>query len=117
MTEHPTGEEPTSRRGEEFAASLPAVSDRSGRERQLARAGAVLMAVGVLVAVVAVVMSQASDNPLDQSTQLSLGIAGLAVACVGAAIFLRFSLGQLLRYWLLRLLHERTAPDPSRQRD
>lgn len=37
---------------------------------------------------------------------LSGGLAGVAVATIGAALYLRFSLGRYLRYWLLRAVHE-----------
>ena len=52
----------------------------------------------------------------------------MSVAVVGAAIFLRYSLAQFLRFWLARLIYEqqaatdrivesRSSLTPSRQRD
>ncbi len=93
-------------RAERFVASLPVASDPSRRHATYAAVGMALMLVGLVTAIVAVLLSQASDNPLDQSTQTSLGIAGLAAVGVGGAVFLRYSLGTLLRYWLLRMTDE-----------
>lgn len=102
----PTRPDP-GRRAETFAAGLPDVADRPRRHESYARAGLVLMAVGLATAVIATVMSQVSDNPLDQSTQISLGIAGVCAVGVGGVVFLRYSLGQLLRVWLLLQADER----------
>jgi hypothetical protein len=35
-----------------------------------------------------------------------LAIFGLALAVVGAAVFLRYALGRFFRFWLLRLIYE-----------
>jgi len=107
-------EDPTTTSAENFVTSLPPVTDRTVRNGRLAALGMVLMIVGLIAAVVAVMLSQASDNPLDQSTQISLGIAGLTVACVGGAVFLRYSIGEFLRFWLLRFLNEVADTDSSR---
>ena len=37
---------------------------------------------------------------------LNIGLAGLALVVLGAAVFLRYSFGQFLRFWLLRLSAE-----------
>lgn len=100
------------RRADEFVASLPepandpSVGAGGDRSDTYARLGMIIMAIGLAVAVIAVIMSQTSDNPLDQSTQISLGIAGVAAVCFGGVLFLRYSFGRLLRFWLLRMLHE-----------
>lgn len=103
------------RRAAEFVAALPAASDRAGRTTAYARTGLAIMVVGLVATIIGLILSQMSDNPLDQSTQISLGVAGLAATCFGAAIFLRYSIGDLLRYWLLRILHEqhRQGRDPN----
>lgn len=94
------------RKADEFVAGLPQVADRTRAEVLYARVGMAFMIVGFAVTVLAVVLSQGSDNSLDQSTQLVLAVAGLAAVCLGGVVFLRYSLGRLLRYWLLRMLHE-----------
>lgn len=96
----------TSRRATEFVAGLPQVADPTGREMLFARVGMVVMVIGLIVAIIAVILSQSSDNPLDQNTQITIAVAGIAATVFGGVIFLRYSLGRLLRYWLLRMLHE-----------
>lgn len=103
-------------RAAEFVSALPATSDRANRNDAYARAGMIVMFLGLAATIVAVVLSQASNNPLDQSTQISLGIAGLAGICFGGVIFLRYSLGDLMRYWLLRMVHEQHRDDPDSNR-
>ena len=97
-------------RADRFLAELADVKhDSSSRNATLARLGTALMAVGVVLTIVGVALSQSSDNPLDQSTQLSLGLCGIALTVAGVAVFLRYSLAQFLRLWLLRLVHEQSA--------
>ncbi len=96
----------TSRRANEFMAGLPQVADPTGREMIFARVGMVLMVIGLIVAIIAVILSQSSNNALDQNTQMTIAVAGIAATVFGGVIFLRYSLGRLLRYWLLRMLHE-----------
>lgn len=96
----------TGRRATEFVAGLPQVADSTGRETTFARVGMVVMVIGLIVAIIAVILSQSSNNPLDQNTQMTIAVAGTAATVFGGVIFLRYSLGRLLRYWLLRMLHE-----------
>ena len=107
MTDSQDPTELAANKAREFADSLPSTSNRTGRHDTYARLGTVMMVIGLGLSIVATVLSQASDNPLDQSTQISLGITGLTLACVGGVVFLRYSLGQLLRFWLLRVVAEK----------
>lgn len=110
---HPDGD----RRATDFVASLPEPSnnprtaDDPGRHNTYARVGFLIMIIGLVLAIIAVIMSQSTNNPLDQSTQISMGIAGIAAVVFGGVVFLRYSLGQLLRFWLLRMLHEQHPDD------
>jgi len=100
-------------RVERFLADVAELQSSTGdRNTRLARVGAALMAAGVVVAVLALLLSQTSDNVYDQMTDLSLGIAGLTVALVGTGMFLYHSLAQFLRFWMLRLLLEGRRPFP-----
>lgn len=83
----------------------------SSRDRPLAVLGGIAMAAGVLLTIVAYVLasSQASgdlgiDN-LEQNEALALGLIGVAATVAGAALFLRYSLSQFFRFWLLRQLY------------
>ena len=80
--------------------------DSSSRNATLSKVGMVLLIVGAAVAIVGVLLSQSSNNPRDQSTQISIGLAGIAVAIVGLGLFLRYSLAQFLRFWMLRFIYE-----------
>lgn len=81
----------------------------TGRDRLLLRAGGVLMVVGVVLAPVAYAISHGTTNALQQRDAQVLAIAGLVVAIVGSALFLRYSLAQFLRFWLARLSWEQQA--------
>ncbi len=72
-------------------------------------AGAVAMGVGVVVAFLAYQMSLGKDDSRDIQSLQILAIAMLALAIVGAAVFVRYSLARFLRFWLLRQLYEGQA--------
>lgn len=91
-------------RADRFVAGLPDATDRTRRDVVWSRIGAVTMVAGAVIALVGVLASQASNNPLDQNTQLTLAVFGVALVGLGGVVFLRYSLGRLLRYWLLRIL-------------
>lgn len=80
-----------------------------GRDGLYQALGAVAMAVGVAVAFLAYQMSLGKDDSRDIQSLQILAIAMLALAIVGAAVFLRYSLARFLRFWLLRQLYEGQA--------
>jgi hypothetical protein len=93
-----------------FRAEVAALKVRGGtvgRERLLARAGAVLLAAGVLVAIYAYTLSHGTDDPLQQRDAVVVGLVGVTVSIAGLGLFLRYSLGALLRLWLARLVLDR----------
>jgi TRAP-type C4-dicarboxylate transport system permease small subunit len=80
------------------------------RDRALLIVGAVLLGVGVAVAIDGYALSHAAAN--DQRQQLdgiAIGLIGVTVTIVGAALFLRYSFAQFLRFWLARLTYEQQA--------
>jgi hypothetical protein len=81
----------------------------SGRDRMLLMGGAVLMAVGVVVAIVAYSLSHGTSNVLQQNDAQVVAIIGLTVAVVGGALFVRYSIAHFLRFWLARLSWEQQA--------
>jgi hypothetical protein len=82
-------------------------------EQRLLTAGVVLMPLGVVLVLVGWYGASGTDESTDQMSYLiSGGVLGLALAVVGAALFLRYSLARYFRYWLMRLIYEeRTSTD------
>jgi len=69
--------------------------------------------------VLGAILSQSTNNSLNQSSDISLGLAGVAVGILGGAVFLRYSFGQFLRFWLLRFSYENRgvkSSDPTEDR-
>jgi TRAP-type C4-dicarboxylate transport system permease small subunit len=80
------------------------------RDRALLIFGAVLLGLGVAIAIDGYSLSHAATN--DQRQQLdgiTIGLIGVAVTIVGAALFVRYSVAQFLRFWLARLTYEQQA--------
>ena len=78
---------------------------RSARDRRALQFGVLLMVAAVVVEVFAYVYSS-NGNELEQRDAIVLAIAGLVVAVIGGALFIRFSVGQFLRWWLARITYE-----------
>jgi hypothetical protein len=81
----------------------------AGRDGIWQAVGAVAMAAGVALAFVAYQMSLSKDDQRDIQSLQILAVAMLALAVVGAAVFLRYSMARFLRFWLLRQLYEGQA--------
>jgi hypothetical protein len=77
-----------------------------GRDRTLARAGFLLGLVGIVLGIIGYIMSHGTNNPLTQNDAVTIGLIGISCTILGAAVFLRYSLSQFLRLWLIRLIHE-----------
>ena len=97
---------------EQFKAEIAElrIKDPSApRDPMLARAGMVAMGIGVALGVVAYVLSHGTENDLQQRDAIVVALIGVAVTVTGAALFLKASIANFLRFWLLRDLHERRA--------
>jgi hypothetical protein len=88
----------------------------SSKEGTLQLLGALLMAAGIAVSVIAYFATKnITPNILiktperDASAYTQLGLLGLTLAIVGAAMFLRYSLAKFFRLWLLRQIYEGQA--------
>ena len=102
----------SSDRVEQFKAEIADMHIKdpaAGRDAQLLKGGAVVMLVGIVVTIVAYFMSHGTSNPLTQNDAQTVGMIGIAASVVGAAVFLRYSLAQFLRFWLARLIYEQQA--------
>jgi hypothetical protein len=82
----------------------------AGEQRMLV-VGAVLMAVGVVLALFgAVMVGTSGGSPADQRAYMAQGsFLGLTLAVVGAALFVRYSTARFLRFWLIRSTYEGRA--------
>lgn len=82
--------------------SLKIPDPAAGRSGLWLRAGIALMIAGPVVALLAYFMSHGTTDPLAQRDAIVLALLGIALAVVGAALFLRYSLTNFLRFWLAR---------------
>ncbi len=90
------------------AAALK-VGRGAGREGLWQTVGALAMTAGVVVSLLAYQMSLTKDDQRDIQSLQILAVSMLALAVVGATVFLRYSLARFLRFWLLRQLYEGQA--------
>jgi uncharacterized membrane protein YidH (DUF202 family) len=88
---------------------------RASRDRMWGIVGGILMVLGIALTVVAYFQSHDADfafnssGPATQRDALIIALIGVTVAIVGAALFLRYTLAQFLRFWLARLIYEQQA--------
>jgi len=82
--------------------SLKIPDPAAGRSGLWLRTGIALMIAGPVVALLAYFMSHGTTDPLAQRDAIVLALLGIALAVVGAALFLRYSLTNFLRFWLAR---------------
>ena len=105
MIEHPE-------RVDQFKQDIAAMQVRdpaAGRDRLFMRGGLTLMIIGVIVTIAAYAQSNGTTNPLGQRDAIVIGLIGIAVTVMGAALFLRGSLAGFLRFWLARFIYEQKA--------
>jgi hypothetical protein len=78
----------------------------TARDRLLLRTGVALMAIGVAFVIGCYFVSHNTTNTLLQNDMQVSAVIGLCVTVIGAALFLRYSTAQFLRFWLARLSYE-----------
>ena len=90
-----------------FAEELEAIGHRTSRgdHRQVLLSAAVML-IGIAVAVTAYVLSTGQSDTRDVISSGILAMVGLSLVVGGAAVFVRSSLTEFLRFWMLRLLFE-----------
>ena len=96
-------------RRERFEADLAEIQVKTGAaasEPRMIALGWVLMIAGIALAGLAFGVSGSQSDSRDVISLVILGATGVAVTVMGAAVFLRYSLGRFFRAWMLRLVYE-----------
>ena len=99
----------TNERVEKFKAEAAQLNLKAGNANQDAKLqslGTLLMVAGVVIAFVAYAGATGATAVGDVVEYVSLGVAGLTLAVMGSAVFLRYGLAKFLRLWLLRQMYE-----------
>jgi hypothetical protein len=81
----------------------------TSRDRQLLRLGVALLVVGIAIGVYAYTLSHGTNDPLQQRDAIVVGLIAVSVSVAGAALFVRYSIAQFLRFWIARLTYEQQA--------
>jgi cation transporter-like permease len=67
------------------------------------------MVLGIGLGIYGYALSHGTTDALQQRDAIVIAILGVAVTVVGAALFVRYSVAQFLRFWLARLTYEQQA--------
>jgi len=101
----------TETRADRFVRDLAALKipdPAAGRSGLWLRLGAALMALGLVLAVAAYLLSHTTSDPLVQNDAITIGLGAAAASVVGSALFLRYSLTGFLRFWMARQSYDLT---------
>ncbi|MEY4131204.1 MAG: hypothetical protein RLZZ31_1328 [Actinomycetota bacterium] len=79
---------------------------RANPERSWLIIGALLMIVGIVLALVSWLNLAGSGKNAKTADLVAMGNFGLVLAVVGAALFIVMSVRRYFRYWLIRLIFE-----------
>ncbi len=110
-----TNETARAARLDRFDAALAQIGHRpSGNDRRWATAGLVVMLVGIVVTIIAYVVSTNQAVLADVVESVVLAAIGLALVVAGAAVFVRYSMTEFLRFWMLRMLFQESEADTSK---
>ena len=96
-------------RRQQFEADIASVRVKTGGaagEPRLIALGAVLMVAGAAVALIAFIISGSQADTREVQISISLAVFGLSVAESDMTLFIGYSIGRFLRFWLLRLIYE-----------
>lgn len=111
MTDNTTGDRAAAFRKE--IEDLGATGSVGKTEGLLLRLSSIALGLGVVLAIAGAAMLTTTSDGADQRAFLSqTTFLGTVIVIVGAALFVRYSLGKYLRFWMIRLIHEqRTQTD------
>lgn len=100
---------------EEFENAVQEIKSKTGsneRDRLYELTGLFVLFGGVVLTLISycIAGSQNSGNAqidnLEHNEHMILAILGVATSLLGGFVYLRFSIGRYLRFWLLRQIHE-----------
>lgn len=82
-------------------------------EGMLLKLSSLALGLGVVLAIVGAAMLTTTSDAADQRAFLGqTTFLAIVLVVVAAALFVRYSLGRYLRFWMIRLIHEqRTQTD------
>ncbi len=83
-------------------SELKIADPAAGQATLWLRIGGLLMIAGLVMGISAYFIAHNTTSPLTQRDGIALGLGGVAVAVVGSALFLRYSLTGFLRFWMAR---------------
>jgi uncharacterized membrane protein YoaK (UPF0700 family) len=92
-------------RGERFVKDLQDLKVRdpsTGRPWLWLRLSIAAMVAAVVLVIVAYLISHSTNNALEQRDAIVLALGAVVLAVVGAAVYVRFALGNVVRFWLAR---------------
>jgi hypothetical protein len=84
-------------------------SGKASTEKAASSLGIALMVASMLIGIGSYIQVGQSDNALDQNEVIVLGLACVAMAVVGSALWIRTALVRFWRFWMLRSLYEGQA--------
>jgi hypothetical protein len=87
-------------------AVLKIKDPNAGNDKAFVIAGLALMVIGIVVSIIGYTVSHGTTSSLTQNDAVTISIIGVSVTVAGAAIFLRYSMAQFLRFWLARFIFE-----------
>jgi hypothetical protein len=99
-------------RVEQFKTEIAGMNLRdpsTTRDRQLLRLGIGLLVVGIAVGIYAYTLSHGTNDALQQRDAIVVGLIAVSVSIAGAALFVRYSIAQFLRFWIARITYEQQA--------
>ena len=85
---------------------LKVTGGKANPERTWLILGAIAMVIGVVLSLIAWILTQGTESALDFASYNAMGNFGMALTIAGTGLFLVMSLRRYFRYWLVRLIYE-----------